>query len=306
MNPPGHERVVATIPVFRAPGDLPARVDALRQQVAAVVLVDDGSGSLPSPAFELPGVEQVALEENSGIAHALNVAVERARDLGATHVLTLDQDSTVPAGYVARMLAALRARAASGRPVAGAVPSSAGGAAVLRDMDDVPFDPIQSGQIIPVPVLDAVGPFAEELFIDAVDSDFWLRADALGYSFAVVDEAEIAHGLGELQPIRIFGRQLVLAGKPRHVLYHSPFRTYYMVRNSTVLNRRYAHHRPKWMRRRSRKMFEMVAGCIILAGDRRSQLRAVRAGRRDARRGVLGKIDPATLEWIMAPSRPRR
>lgn len=305
MNPSGPERVVATIPVFRAPSDLPARVAALREQVEAVVLVDDGSGSLPSTAFDLPGVEQIALETNSGIAHALNVAIQRARELGATHVLTLDQDSTVPSGYVARLMDVLRSRVATGRPSAGAVPMAAGGSAVLRDTDDAPFDPIQSGQIIPVSVLDAVGPFSEELFIDAVDSDFWLRADALGYSFAVVDGAEIEHGLGELQPIRIFGRQLVLAGKPRHVLYHSPFRTYYMVRNSIVLHRRYSRHRPRWMRRRNRKMLEMVAGCILLSTDRRSQLRAVRAGRRDARRGVLGKIDPATLEWILAPSRRR-
>jgi rhamnosyltransferase len=298
MNEQDLERVVAVIPVYRAPDDLPDRVRRLATQVSHVVLVDDGSGSLPLAGVD---VEQIPLANNDGIAHALNIGIERARQLGATRVLTLDQDSAVPEGYVDELSRVIRSAEGRGVKVAAAVPAAAGGAKVLRTGDRMtaaPFDPIQSGQLLPVSTLDDVGPFAEDLFIDAVDSDFWLRADLRGYSFVVAESAEIEHGLGELRPVRVFGRHLVLGGRPRHVLYHSPFRTYYMVRNSALLHRRYGKSRRSWIRLRRRKMTEMVLGCIALSDDRGAQLRAVRAGFRDARRGALGKISRETLAWI--------
>lgn len=291
-------RVIATIPVFRPPSDLGARVRDLLTQVDRVVLVDDGSHSVRDVDIDDDRVIRIDGEENLGIAHALNVAIAEARSLGATHVLTLDQDSAVAEGYVARFLAALDDPARAGQRIAAAVPEIVGGAAVLRDGDDWAFDPIQSGQLVPMTVLDEVGGFDERLFIDAVDSDFTLRAHARGYRFLIVAGERMGHDLGELVPITFFGRQLVLAGRPRHVLYHRPFRTYYMVRNSVHLVREHGRADRAWMWLRVRKMIEMVAGCAILAPDRAAQVRAVRAGLRDGRRGTLGRIDDGTLRAI--------
>ncbi len=296
-------RIVAVVPVFRPPADLLERVRALRAQVDAVVLVDDGSATLPFADVDDAGIAQVVLPENLGIAAALNAGMAVALGDGATHVLTLDQDSTVPAGYVGRMVAAA---GAGGPSPTVAVPASAGGAAVLRDSDGKasPFDPIQSGQLLTAEVWHRVGPFDESLFIDAVDSDFWFRALEAGVAFVVVNDAHIEHGLGELRPIRILGRQLVLGGRARHVLYHSPFRTYYMVRNSHVMHRRYMRNHRARILKRDWKMFEMVFGCLLLSDDRALQWTAIRAGFRDARRGGLGKI-PADVTAAIAP-RPAR
>jgi len=295
----GGVRVVAVIPVYRPPADFSDRVKELRTQVDDVVLVDDGSGTLPLAALDDVHILQISLPENAGIATALNAGMVVAEERGATHLLTLDQDSTVPPGYVELLV---RAADRAGSPLTVAVPASAGGAAVLRDVDGTPapFDPIQSGQLLTAEVWHRVGPFDESLFIDAVDSDFWFRALQTGISFVVVPEAHIDHGLGELRPIRILGRHLTLGGRPRHVLYHSPFRTYYMVRNSYVMHRRYVHAHRARLIKRDWKMFEMVFGCLLLSDDRGLQWRAIRAGLRDARRGSLGKI-PAAVTRSIAP-----
>jgi len=291
--------IVAVVPVFRPPADLLERVRALRTQVDLVVLVDDGSSTLPFSDVDDSGIAQVALPTNVGIAAALNTGMAIAVRDGATHILTLDQDSTVPAGYVERLRAAAGADSSS---LTVAVPASAGGAAVLRDLhgDSAPFDPIQSGQLLTADVWRRVGPFDESLFIDAVDSDFWFRALEAGISFVVADDAHIEHGLGELRPIRFFGRHLVLGGRARHVLYHSPFRTYYMVRNSHVMHRRYMRGHRARILKRDWKMFEMVFGCLVLSDDRALQWRAIRTGFRDARSGSLGKI-PADVIASLAP-----
>src|SRR6478752_69278 len=142
--------VVAVVSVFRAPDDLPPRLVALADQVRAVVVVDDGSDSLGAVA-EHPSIIKVSLSENRGIAHALNVGVERARALGATHVLTLDQDSTAPTGFVERMLEVLARAEAAGVAVAAVVPELVGEQRVMRIADEPwAFDPIQAGQLVPM------------------------------------------------------------------------------------------------------------------------------------------------------------
>ncbi len=291
-------KVVGVIPVFRAPEELPETVAALRTQLDAIVLVDDGSHTISEGMFTGDGIVTAALPENSGIAHALNVAIAEARALGATHVLTLDQDSRIAEGHVSRLLSVLDASARDGLRVAAAVPGVVGGAPILLSDEGEAFDPIQSGQLIPVPVLDAVGPFNEELFIDAVDSEFTARAKGAGYRFVPDVELSMEHALGELVPLSFLGRPLRIGGRQRHVLYHSPARTYYMVRNSAWLDARYRRLLPAWCRLRARKMAEMVWGCVLLAPDRRQQFRAVRWGKRDGRRGVLGKIDAAVVRGL--------
>lgn len=288
--PLDQRRIVAVISVFGAPAALPARVDALLAQVDDVVLVDDGSDTLLPLGIASDRVHTVALAENSGIAAALNVAVSSARALGASHIVTLDQDSELEQGHVERLVAMLDQAAARGERVAGAAPGVVGGAAVLRLSDGEPFDPIQSGQVLPMTTFDALGGFDERLFIDAVDSDYTVRSRIAGMRFLMADDLHMAHELGELVPITVFGRRLVVAGKPRNVLYHSPMRTYYMVRNSAWLRRTYGARDARWMRLRNRKLSEMVIGGALLAPDRRAQVRAVIAGLRDARRGTLGRI----------------
>lgn len=285
-------RIVAVVPVFGAPDDLQETVASLIDQVDAVVLVDDGSHTAENLAFD-GDVEVISLAENVGIASALNVAVDRARERGAEYIVTLDQDSRLAERHVRRLIALIEQASARGESVAAAVPGVVGGAPVLRGSDGEPFDPIQSGQVIPVAVFDALGGFNTELFIDAVDSEFTVRARLAGYRFLVDEQLEMAHALGEALPLQLFGRPLVLGGKQRHVLYHSPWRTYYMVRNSVWLSRRYGTEDRAWIRRRNRKMAEMVFGGSMLAPDRFTQLSAVRAGWRDGRRGVLGRISDA-------------
>jgi rhamnosyltransferase len=282
-------RIVAVIPVFRAPENLPSTIEGILRQVDSVVVVDDGSRSVETMSFP-ERTETISAEENRGIATALNVAIERARALGATHILTLDQDSSLAEDHVERLLSRLDAAELRGVDVAAAVPGIVGGAPVLGDPGGGPFDPIQSGQLIPTSAFEAIGEFRADLFIDAVDSEFTVRAREAGYQFIVDEDLAMEHALGEAVPLSVFGRPLILFGKQRHVLYHAPWRTYYMVRNSVWLSRHYGAGHRAWMRRRNRKMAEMVWWGSVLAPDRISQLRAVRAGWRDGRRGTLGRI----------------
>lgn len=286
-----NRHVIAVIPVFRPPADFVDAVHALLKQVDEVVIVDDGSHTLASLSFPAERVHTRSLETNSGIAKALNTAVEIAFVRGATHIVTLDQDSRLVEDHVDSLVQLLDESDAS---VIGTVPGIVGGAPVLIGDDGQVFDPIQSGQVLRAEALRKVGPFAEELFIDAVDSEFTLRARTAGYSFLVLPTLSMPHELGTLVPLKVFGRPLVIGGKARNVLYHSPRRTYYMVRNSRWLSRVHRKDNPEWVKLRNRKMTEMVLGGVLLAPDRFRQIRALIAGWRDGAKAKLGPI-PASL-----------
>jgi len=295
--------VAAVISAYRAPAALSDRVRSLVDQVDIVVVVDDGSDSLAELALPSEHVHLMSLSENRGIGHALNRGIEYAMQVGATHILTLDQDSTPEPGYVEGALRVLARAEAAGQRVAAVVPEFIGTQRVLV-REGFAFDPIQAGQLIPVEVIHAVGGFREDFFIDAVDSDYTVRAEEHGLRFIIIPGAHLAHELGDLVPFMIFGRHVVMRGKQRHVLYHSPFRTYYMVRNSIVLAREHWRHRPAWTLLRSFKMTQMVAGCVLLSPDRGQQWRATWTGLADGWSGIAGRITTERLRRIHGHRRP--
>src|SRR5215216_2553385 len=87
--------VVAVIVSYNPGDEFPENVHAILEQVATVIIVDNGSEStsLLEKAAELPRVEVIYNAGNLGIANALNQGFERAISEGFEYVLTFDQDS---------------------------------------------------------------------------------------------------------------------------------------------------------------------------------------------------------------------
>ena len=292
-------RPMAVVTAFRAPEDLVGRIGALNAQVDKVVIVDDGSHSLGRLDLAGPDVVTIELDENIGIAAALNVGLDKARELGATHVLTMDQDSALPDDYVAEALRHLEHLQAQGLQVAAVSPARFGEFLVsTKPGTPHPRDPIQSGQVVPVSVFDDVGGFDERLFIDGVDTEFTLRARGAGYEFWVLPGSDMDHSLGEKIPVTVFGKHLTLFGKKRNHYYHAPFRTYYAVRNGLVLWRLHRRGNVGWLTRRTIALLWVTALGIVLSADRGAQFVATVHGFGDGVRMRLGRIPEKTLRVI--------
>lgn len=293
MSDPRTARPFAVITAFRAPSELADRIRALSSQVEGTVLVDDGSNSIGSLDLDPAKVVSIELVDNSGIAAALNVGIRRARDLGATHVVTLDQDSALADNYVNDALGYLTHLYESGHRPAAVAPARFGDVLVSTEDGKRPRDPIQSGQVVPMAVFDAVGDFDERLFIDAVDTEFTLRARAAGYDFWLLPGSELEHSLGEKIPVTVFGRHLSVFGKKRHLYYHAPFRTYYAVRNGLALWRLHGRRNALWLARRTVALMWVTFLGIVLSPDRGAQFAATGYGLRHGLTMRLGKIPPA-------------
>lgn len=285
--------VGAAIAAFRPGTELLRAVEAVIGQVATVlVVVDEHPVSAATRAVldrcAAAGAEVVERPANDGIGAALNTGVARLRELvpGLTDVLTLDQDSAVPEGYVAALLdAGTRARAAGVR-VGMVAPDSVGsmlrlpGRRARPDGVRLGGEPIQSGLLVPVEVLDLLGGFDESLFIDGVDTDFYLRARDRGLQCVLASGTRLEHRLG----------QAITVGDDRDLplLVASTFRYHYQWRNLVVLLRRHARRHPAWAVLAVVRAVRHLAIVTVLAPGRRARLREAYAGLRAGLRGETG------------------
>jgi len=206
-------------------------VASLRGQVGQVHVVDNGSGAESLAVLHsLEREEDVTVErlgENRGVGHALNLGVKRARQMGLSWLLTMDQDSVVDVGMIQAYQAAIDRdpRLVSLSPqIAG---SGAKTDAVIHRIGSA----ITSGNLVKLSLFDEVGLYDESFFIDSVDFDFCLRLRRAGHSIHRVSAAVMHHQLGEMREIPGVLR--------RYYADHSPLRRYYMSRNFMYMTERY-------------------------------------------------------------------
>ena len=265
-------RVVAVIPAYEPGPNLVDLVRCLSEQVTTVVVVDDGSPTWP----DIPQRAAVVVrhDNNRGIAAALNTGIREAlTDADALAVLTVDQDSQLPARFVRRLLDTWRDAESAGVRVGLVAPQK-----VTGQPDQRPGrPPIQSGQLIPVTTLRRVGDFDARLFIDGVDDDYALRCLDAGLALVVAEGLTIGHRLGATHDVTIAGRTVTLTRS-------APFRYYYLTRNRLWLVRRNARRHPRWAVAQAFGLLRHLVVVQTLVPDRHARADAVWRGVRDALR----------------------
>ncbi len=298
------EDVCAVVVSYNPDPDILYRlVEELDRQVGTVVVVDNGSRE----ADRLRGIcssRAIFLElgDNRGIAAAHNAGIAHARQQNAGYVLLMDQDS-IPAEDMVDQLVQAISRLNDEQRRVSAVGACYFGSHIDNESFFVRFGWIKfqraycsecppgkpipadflisSGSLIPLSVLDDVGDMDEGLFIDHVDTDWFLRASAAGYNAFGVCEALMQHGLGE-RTLRIW------LGRMRNVPQHQSFRYYYIFRNSILLYRR-PHAQGKWIFNDLVRLLFMAILYTIFCPPRWLSGKMMWRGIVDGFRGVTGR-----------------
>lgn len=242
-------RIAAVVVTFNPSLDgLERLLDAVTSQVDRVFVVDNGSAN----AFAINELGKTrsqmtftALGQNFGIGRAQNVGFRLARVLGASFVLTLDQDS-VPSEGMVRHLVSVHTSQSYGAQIAAVGP-------MLKDESSrqalpffsyaegrktriTPTDSlgvmevgflVSSGTVIAMRALESIGLMREELFIAYVDVEFCLRARAAGFRILACCSASMDHNLGDKR-FRI-GRWMIPL--------HSPSRHFHLMRSGIYMQK---------------------------------------------------------------------
>jgi rhamnosyltransferase len=306
MKEPVLDRVSSTVAVvvtYRPDAErLTECLRAILPQVDEVVVVDNGSDATALDGVTaVPRVSVIRLLSNFGIACAQNRGIERAIELRATYILLLDQDSVAAPDMADRLRVACEVLVASGHRVGAVGPAQIDGLSAAsprftqfrwgRYMQvEAPIGAhsvscdmlIASGALIPAAALGAIGPMEEGLFIDKVDTEWCLRARRCGFGLFGVPGAKLHHRLGEsVLTVRWW--------RMKRLPVHKPFRYYYMIRNSVLLQRA-RHMRWAWRAADFTQTVQIMLFHGLLAPGARLNRAMIYRGLQDGLRSVTGPM----------------
>lgn len=242
-------------------------------------------------------------DDNAGIGFAINKGVQIAYSLGVDFVLLVDQDSIFTPNSILLLVSRFSKKTFHNNKCIAAVGprfvdaqkgvfsehvkfglTKIGRIPCRENQHYVSTDfLITSGSLIPLHVLDDVGPMDETLFIDHVDTEWCLRAKSKGYELLGDCEALMEHDLGEY-------RKRIWFFRWREVPVHKAFRYYYIFRNSVLLYRR--KYIPwSWIRIDLIRLIQIFGFTLLFGPDRLGKIAMMFRGVRDAFLGKTGKLD---------------
>lgn len=300
------KRVVAVIAAFQPTLDLVVHCARLAPQVSRVLVVDDGSDSSADAclrALSANNIEVHRLEDNLGIGAAINYGIQLAREFSPEFVVTFDQDSSIPEGFIEALVDTFDKVRKTGVQVGMVAPEYYSQTPQSDSSSTEAFieaiAPIQSGLLMPLAVIDALGPQKASFFIDLIDTEYFFRAKLQGYIAICAPGLTLPHGFGNKVFLHAFGKPLLKPdGSPRIASVSSPFRYYYRARNRIFLNSEFRTHWPTLRILISQTVNDLVldfAVAIFSARGRWCLFMIMCAGWRDGLIGKAGKMPHKTL-----------
>ena len=214
---------------------LKENIEAIISQVDKLVLVDNGC---QTDDYEQVSRDQriVVLkhDKNLGIATALNTILRYANEHGYDWALTLDQDSVAPSNLVEVYKSVIPGKERLGMVCCKIHDRNF----TMQREESLPQEDeyidqcITSASMVNVKAWQDVGGFDDQMFIDSVDFDFCIMLRKRGWKIFKTYKTQLLHEVGHSKVVMIFGKEYL-------ALNHSPFRYYYIVRNTIYEGRKH-------------------------------------------------------------------
>ncbi|QOY51419.1 glycosyltransferase [Candidatus Sulfurimonas baltica] len=173
---------------------------------------------------------------NIGIATALNIACDKAIELGYDWILTMDQDSEF-INFNHYKTCLLNFNNTDNIALFAAN-------TLYNAKEHLPSNPtcnyeekfivITSGNFLNLKLFNQIGRFEDKLFIDLVDYDYCFKAQEKNYKILYFKDVLVEHNLGSL-----FERRNLITKKIKIKTEHNPQRIYYFARNYLYIASKY-------------------------------------------------------------------
>jgi rhamnosyltransferase len=243
--------------------------------VRGIVIVDNASNpaavAMLRELAEQSGAALIENADNLGVATALNQGVAHARAEGFSWFITFDQDSAAGPTLIEGMLAVcatLSGAELDHLGVLGVNHVDAHTGETYVAANDSPGASMErktvitSGSLLSVKAYEAIGPFRDEFFIDAIDHEYCLRARSKNYRVLLALAPRLVHAMGQRKHVRL------LPGISVATTNHAPFRWYSIVRNRLILVREYGRREPSWAAFRLLNLIVMCLRTLAFEADR--------------------------------------
>lgn len=249
-----HHRICAGIVLYNPEIDLLKKdIDAICHQVDAIFLYDnasENSDDIQNMMRDYRDIYYKRGESNGGIARGLNEILQFALDNHYDWYLTMDQDSLCADNMMHEYARYME------RPKTGLICPVilSNGKLTLEEMNErrtsdyeivkKPITCISSACLNKTELVNQLGGYPEDYFIDNVDTDLNCRVMLAGYDIIRVNTTYMAQHLGNARPIPLFAFLYKVTGfdcfrRMQVSSVYSDMRLYYSARNSHVVYKKY-------------------------------------------------------------------
>lgn len=274
--------IAAVIITYNTGNEFSKNVLSLKKHVGEVIVVDNGSNK--ETLSMLRGLKEeitlIELNENKGIAYALNRGIEYAVNNDFQWVLTLDHDSTVSDSMISNMLSVYNSIDESEKEkIVMLTPKHV----EEKQMDVVSKSQENKWEYVLTEITSGALTKAdfyknelydEKLFIDLVDHDYCLRINSMGYKIIRVNSAILIHNLGESIQKKILGITITPTN-------HSALRRYYMSRNRKYIWNKYRGTFKEWVIKDKIRSLNEIVKIIAFEDEKLNKLKMIKLGLKD-------------------------
>lgn len=185
---------------------------------------------------ELPNTEYDFAGENQGLCIPFNRYYKKAIEEGMDWFITFDQDSIAGKDMINKMKAFAGSELCDKKIgiIAPTVDDSNQGNIQKDNVYTYVDRVIQSGAMHRLDMMQKVGDYDENLFIDEVDFEYCARCRSKGYSIIKLNQAVLMHDCQDVDIERKF-----VEGKMVYINKYSPLRYYYRYRNALYCYEKY-------------------------------------------------------------------
>lgn len=236
---------------------LKENIDSIfNQSIDCIYIFDNASENYDDIIVLIKKYNNVIYErgaKNFGIAYALNKILEFAKNNNYEWFLTLDQDSICNQNMIQEYC-----RYLNYKNVAIICPFILNnGKRTVRELQnlnlpeyqfiDNPVDCITSASLNNTTIIDKIGAFNQNMFIDYVDTELNCRILSNNYKILQVNKTFLYQKMGQAKPIRLFDllyriTNIDVFRKMKVASVYSDLRLYYMSRNSAVVRKIHKNH----------------------------------------------------------------
>lgn len=272
------ERIAIVVVLYN---DLPKGY-VFKEKEHYVILVDN----TPRRNLGLHGQQltYIPLGDNLGIAKALNIGFQKAKEFGVKWVLTMDQDSELPENMISEYFEFLKGRQEKIGVVSPLKSLWTGDTKTTSDTYFEIEEAMTSGSLTSVEAFDAVSGFREELFIDYVDSFFCYDIRSLGYKVYQLNRVLMQHQWGNGNEISFWGHYLC------RVSNYECSRHYYLSRNLRSFVKAYGDSIPI-QRLRYVSEIKQYIKILLFEKEKFRKIKARILGARDYYNGHFGRLE---------------
>lgn len=283
------EKVAAVIITYNVGNEFRKNVMTLKDKVNEIIVVDNGSNKETVEMLNdlQDYITLILLNENKGIAYALNRGIEYAVSKDYNWVLTLDHDSMVSDEMLSNMLETYNSIDEAEREKIVMITPKHVEEKQINSVEEnkgngwnYVLTEITSGALTKASYYKKKL-YNEKLFIDLVDHDFCLEINSLGYKIINVNSAVLIHNLGESVKRNILG----ITVTPTN---HSALRRYYMSRNRKYVWSKYSKEFKNWIAKDKIRAINEFVKIIIFEDHKKDKINMIREGAKDFKEGKWG------------------